>query len=501
MKKPKRKKVFNTYFHTHRCSEFCLTLFLLQNANAQATIEANLANINMRPEDLTKVFDPLFHMMSGKFDAGGARGMLMHNLNVSTSAGIIFDSVPPADTDGADTLGEEAFTSTVSTSIISKLQGINVSTKKSLCPEFDQFSQAMEADLDAEPSEAPGSQANDDDEIESDAEDNYMDDDDNDADMGMDEYDEASQARSRSLSPSQQIGAHEARPAHRPTWNQMVCALDDGINFSDEYAFFGKKLQSSWAGGSGSWKPSERRVAKDDAKKKRAEKVAFIIDFDTVNEMDFGTSFDLPASAGVNRLSENAIEKSLEGASSLLLPSDHQYQPDQLVSLFLRRNKKVKRFTATNKVVANGEGEQAYNYSNSADNNYVAPQDFDDDGFEGGFDDDDDFEAGGESQATGFDMVDAPNKVAQIDVHYERTAKKLDVKLLKQGMWGNISEEAPKSEDPLLFTNVLKDIPLSQEQASSVSVPFCFICLLHLANEKTLELHNSTDLSQLTITA
>ena len=115
----------------------------------------------------------------------------------------------------------------------------------------------------------------------------------------------------------------------RPSWNQMVCALDD-INFADEYSFFNKKLQSSWAGGAGTWKPTQA-AGKDEGKKKRGEKVsaqspctrgssalprfaapvpsvlraiarcgqvAMTIDFANVSEMDFGSSFDRPSRQG-----------------------------------------------------------------------------------------------------------------------------------------------------------------------------------------------------------
>ena len=63
----------------------------------RSTSECDVPNMQER----SKVFDPLFHIMSGKFDEGGARGLLLHNLSVSTSGGLVFDSCPPADTDGA----------------------------------------------------------------------------------------------------------------------------------------------------------------------------------------------------------------------------------------------------------------------------------------------------------------------------------------------------------------------------------------------------------------
>lgn len=95
----------------------------------------------------------------------------------------------------------------------------------------------------------------------------------------------------------------------------------------------------------------------------------------------------------------------------MLLPSDHQYKAEELLSLFLRRQKRIKRFTSTARPASEGgEGEQAYNYSNSADNSYVAPQELDFDDHDQGFDDD--YDGGGEeAQAGGFEFVAEPTKV------------------------------------------------------------------------------------------
>lgn len=477
-----------------------------KKANTQ-TIETNLANINMRAEELCKVFDPLFHMMSGKFDEGGARGMLLHNLNVSTGGGIIFDSLPPADTDGADTLEEESMNPFVAPALLKTLK--MTLSNKGLCPEFDQYTRNVETDEEKKAEHAAMvASASQEPEIESDPEDSFLGGDDGDDFLAeTSEMDFAHDDTASEHSPMP--GAVEAvsRMTSRPTWNQMVHALDDGINFADEYSFFSKKLQGSWAGGPGQWKPVSQSQ-KEQGRKHKAEKLAVVIEFNTVAEMDFGSSFELPAKAGANSLSDNAIEKSIEAASTLLLPSDHQYKAQELLSLFSRRNKRVRRYTAALGRAGGSEGGavEAYNYANAADTAFTVPQAFEnDDHFEGGFDDDDDVGGGDASGAFGFDMVAEPTKVEKIEVHYERTAKKVDVKKLKESLWHKIDgEEAatkPTQEEPLLFTEVLKDLPdsMSKEQAESVSVPFCFICLLHLANEKTLELHDSDDLSQITV--
>lgn len=57
------------------------------------TIESNLSNINMNKLDSAYDIDPLFHKMSKKFDEGGAKGLLLANLDIATdSCAIVFDS-------------------------------------------------------------------------------------------------------------------------------------------------------------------------------------------------------------------------------------------------------------------------------------------------------------------------------------------------------------------------------------------------------------------------
>lgn len=85
-----------------------------------------------------------------------------------------------------------------------------------------------------------------------------------------------------------------------------------------------------------------------------------------------------------------------------------------------------------------------------------------------------------------------PN-VAKID-------KRVDVKALKSTIWKELCATASgdsardgvnipttmKLEKP--FQDILEQLPLSMsnEVAREVSVPYCFVCLLHLANEKHL---------------
>ncbi|EJK47948.1 hypothetical protein THAOC_33297, partial [Thalassiosira oceanica] len=74
-----------------------------RRAGPTETIESNLANINMSKLDSAYDIDPLFHKMSKSFDEGGAKGLLLGNLGVSTSGcHVVFDSKEAtADTRGA----------------------------------------------------------------------------------------------------------------------------------------------------------------------------------------------------------------------------------------------------------------------------------------------------------------------------------------------------------------------------------------------------------------
>ncbi|KAK9432076.1 condensin complex subunit 2/barren [Lipomyces doorenjongii] len=110
-------------------------------------------------------------------------------------------------------------------------------------------------------------------------------------------------------------------------------------------------------------------------------------------------------------------------------------------------------------------------------------------------------------------------------VNYARVAKKVDVKKLKDSLWTTLdydrliapekaAEETPAArhgsfirpealpeEEPKYFSEIvgsLKEIYPARAMAD-ISTSFCFICLLHLANEKGLDIKNSEDFTDLTI--
>jgi len=102
----------------------------------------------------------------------------------------------------------------------------------------------------------------------------------------------------------------------------------------------------------------------------------------------------------------------------------------------------------------------------------------------------------------GIELVDAPRKVEKIRVNYVKSAKVVDVKALKETIWSQLKEDQKTTKEPVPFSNILESLPqnIPSEAMENINVPFCFICLLHLANEKGLSIDQEKgNLSELTI--
>ncbi|OWK10813.1 NCAPH [Cervus elaphus hippelaphus] len=115
-------------------------------------------------------------------------------------------------------------------------------------------------------------------------------------------------------------------------------------------------------------------------------------------------------------------------------------------------------------------------------------------------------------------LVAEPQKVNKIEIQYAKTAKKMDMKKLKQSMWSLLTE-IPKQADAEVnhsengeagpfeegadkkLSSLTKDLQKSLPplMAQNLSIPLAFACLLHLANEKNLKLEGTKDLSDVLV--
>lgn len=144
--------------------------------------------------------------------------------------------------------------------------------------------------------------------------------------------------------------------------------------------------------------------------------------------------------------------------------------------------------------------------------------------------------AGAQEGAFGTQLVTQNRRFRPEYVQYARVAKKVDVRRLKEELWRGIGFEdvscdpltyqqieftnlvlqtqappppepavdssTPKAvDDSLKFTQVMNDLQTvyPKQQMADISTSYCFICLLHLANEKGLVINNQPTLEELTI--
>ncbi|KAK7941060.1 Condensin complex subunit 2 [Apiospora aurea] len=122
----------------------------------------------------------------------------------------------------------------------------------------------------------------------------------------------------------------------------------------------------------------------------------------------------------------------------------------------------------------------------------------------------------------GTQLVTSTRRLRPDYVQYARVAKKVDVRRLKEELWtgmslegledpdtrtptpptdGDASASAPKPEPTLKFTSVMNNLQAVYPKPvmDDISTSFCFICLLHLANEKGLMIENTPELMELDI--
>merc|ERR1712154_375288 len=154
------------------------------------------------------------------------------------------------------------------------------------------------------------------------------------------------------------------------------------------------------------------------------------------------------------------------------------------------------------------EDEFKYNYNNPLDSSQFVPDMNADNDQSNNFD----------FNLNGYDLIDVDQskKLNVIQVEYATTAKKVNVRKLKYKLWDKLAKDLPannnkenveidsnrnikqddEDEDDIqmnesgnnklvTFQEALDSLPCNI--SSSISVHMCFICLLHLANEKELQ--------------
>ncbi|XP_009878117.1 PREDICTED: condensin complex subunit 2 [Charadrius vociferus] len=300
-----------------------------------------------------------------------------------------------------------------------------------------------------------------------------------------------------------------------------------------EYSYFSPRTLSMWAGPE-HWRFKPRHKPDADSEKetkKRSVKKAFEMNFD--EDIDFEAYFR-KTKASVT-LAKSILES--ENVKSTTLPADFNYDPNNILQLFLKPGLKLCKMSEPGSSLNHEDeiGEYDYNNPNDTANFCPALQAADSD------DDDDPIQFVGQTEEFNLtahpegqelrvigdvdittygelNLIAEPQKVNKIAMQYAKTAKKMDMKGLKISMWDLLThghkketvaemEDAEKEEDvsvvegEKVFSSITKELlhRLPSAMAKNLSVPLAFVCLLHLANEKNLKLEGTEDLSDVLV--
>ncbi|CAJ1979073.1 unnamed protein product [Sphenostylis stenocarpa] len=455
-------------------------------------------------EQASFVVDPLYRQTTAKFDEGGAKGLLMNNLGIYGGCRVLFDSLEvPAkcmarqdQSDISDTIDlsfvkdcfeQMVLDMRVKDEISPSLRNIvNLFDESNRRPtnvqlhgknsseglDFSSFNNEIFFDKEHENST---SWSDDHDHQTVVADVDY-----NDADPGFPSY------------PQDNDEPFPSPDAY----------MDDRFDNVDGYLFLSlgfNSKQNAWAGPD-HWKyrkskVSEVHLTSEDGstlksrQPKSKKQTEAELNFTNSLEKEMLDTFSPPKNPKLLLLPESRLPCNTK------LPEDCHYQPEDLVKLFLLSN--VKCIGRRANSFSDGSREQSNEYESfpSWDNGSVCG---DDSGDYGG-----DLQSDVEDSNT---LISQPRQVNKIEVQYDKTSKQVDVHALKITIWDHVQESVKLplqgQKDTLSFRNILANFPSECNAAatiSDISPHLCFICLLHLANEKGLSIQNCPNLDDLTI--
>ncbi|NXS65004.1 CND2 protein, partial [Pandion haliaetus] len=301
-----------------------------------------------------------------------------------------------------------------------------------------------------------------------------------------------------------------------------------------EYSYFSPRTLSMWAGPE-HWRFKPQHKADADSEKetkKRSVKKAFEMNFD--EDIDFEAYFR-KTKASIT-LAKSILES--QNVKSSTLPTDFNYDPNNIVQLFLKPAVKLCRTSELGSSLDHEDEIGEYDYNNPNDTSNFCPAlqaaDSDDDndpvqlmGQTGEFNLTGHLEGQDAELNTVVNNVDVttyrelnliaePQKVSKTAIQYAKAAKKMDMKRLKKNMWDILTDveketvaevNSEKEEDTSVvagekvFSSIVKELlhRLPSVMATNLSVPLAFACLLHLANEKNLKLEGTEDLSDVLV--
>ncbi|KAJ3329353.1 hypothetical protein HDU76_008072 [Blyttiomyces sp. JEL0837] len=495
------------------------------------TLEKDFSSLNVKKLDLEYLVDPLFRKTSADFDEGSASGLLLNHLSMANEGRIVFDASDDASitqkmTD--DTSTHEFPRTMIDISKIREkfLPNLRKVKTMEICPSlrtfefsgssvptitfdmanYDSSAWSSSFKIPDPSTESSLPEMNDD---------WAGDDDDFAGGPTVEEYNPDNDDDITGGGGGQLV-LHGA-----PRLEYDERAPDAEASFETLFNYFDAKLVKRWAGPQ-QWRPQPLRKDKPEqapAEKKKRKKAR--INFsEPVKERDLFIASSVPS---IPKYTENAKWKNL-------LPNDQHFSSNNLLKLFLKPNAKILSRTSSSNAVERIDGDQldaeywsqhqnddmffsttAAIEDGTSHNNLPTPDfghDMDDDISDEMEFDTADLYGGSSALEFGDSLVAEPKKVKAAFMHYAKRPKRIDVKKLKENLWVALAadEEQQMSQDNAMhdtkqFSAVLRQVESAEAVKSigEISPAFCFICLLHLANERNLVIKQNDDFTDLTV--
>ncbi|KAJ8286162.1 hypothetical protein GJAV_G00035220 [Gymnothorax javanicus] len=493
------------------------------------TVEQNLSNINCADSERKCEVDPMFQRMASSFDESSTAGVFMSVLFSEDSRGellfpahmTLLRSAPPCPAPPTQFVPAHPFTGGLQlaqekSSICPSLKDFSFSswnpdqTMHQLLEKMKQGEHAFDVNAEVEPEEGELQDFGD-----------YFD---------ADGFEEG--PGDAGEGPQEH---KEGCAATGPGRGRDVIAIGEGdittmcLQLSAqprEYSYFSPRTMATWAG-PGYWrfKPLHKQDhLPDKESRKRKPKKVFVLDFNS----DINFDIHFRSTRAATTISKSALSTSNKKTT---LPSDFHYAPESLSQLNYKPSGTLHK-QGTKRVSGDlGDGIGDYDYNNANDTANFCPglQDGDSDDDAGGFGGPEEDEMNSQPFSDGLpptsqdldgistygedNLVPEPQRVNKIEINYAKTAKKMDMKRLKNTMWSLLTDclDKPQQEAEVAesmqvsgekaFSQTTKTLlqRLPHTMAQNMSVPLAFVALLHLANEKNLELIKVDDMTDILI--
>ncbi|CAI8592795.1 unnamed protein product [Vicia faba] len=475
---------------------------IVKKLSPLSTLESSFEALNVKKFDVAFSVDPLYRQTSAKFDEGGAKGLLMNNLGVYGGCRMLFDSL---DEPGKYVASQNEHDSSniidlsFARDCIAQMM-LDIHIKDGISPTLrlivNQFDENNRRPSDFQcfgPKSAEEVDAAADCELEAETEDYET--------FPTWPHEHDSQTFVAEVGSNDADPMFSSYPQEKEPFTSQDPDMDELFGNVDEYLSFNlgfRSKKNAWAGPD-HWKyhkakgsESEVHCSPEDGStlKTRPPKTMRQIEVD----LDFTNSlgktppdiFAPPKNPKSLLLPENRSHCVTK------LPEDCHYEPEDLVKLFLLPSvmclgrRRVRKFS-------DESTEQCNNNEpfHSWDNGSVFDGEYD-----GAHSDTDDLNK----------LISQPRQINKVEVQYDKTAKQVDVLALKLTLWssilGSVQHTFQGEKESVSFRDILANFPSECTAAANlgdISPHLCFICLLHLANEKELSIQSCPNLDELRI--